>query len=51
MNKDLLSSNVLSVWVAYISKVECDFQVAPEVVWEIGVHVQHFQQVVSQDLV
>ena len=34
-----------------ISQVEGDLQVAPEHVGEVGIHVQHFQQVVPQDLV
>lgn len=35
----------------HISQVEGDLQVVPEHVSEVGIHVQHFQQVVSQDLV
>ena len=35
----------------HISQVEGDLQVPPEDVREVGVHVQHLQQVVPQDLV
>lgn len=35
----------------HISQVEGDLQVVPEHFGEVGIHVQHFQQVVSQDLV
>lgn len=35
----------------HISEIEGDLQVVPEHVGEVGIHVQHFQQVVSQDLV
>lgn len=35
----------------HISEVEGDLQVVPEQVGEVGVHVQHLQQVVSEDLV
>lgn len=35
----------------HISQVEGNLQVVPEHVGEVGIHVQHFQQVVSQDLV
>lgn len=35
----------------HISEVEGDFQVVPEQVGEVGVHVQHLQQVVPEDLV
>lgn len=35
----------------HISEVEGNFQVVPEQVGEVGVHVQHLQQVVSEDLV
>lgn len=35
----------------HISQVEGDLQVVPEHVREVRIHVQHFQQVVSQDLV
>lgn len=35
----------------HISQVEGDLQVVPEHIGEVGIHVQHFQQVVSQDLV
>lgn len=35
----------------HISQVEGDLQVVPEHVREVGIHVQHLQQVVPQDLV
>lgn len=35
----------------HISQVEGDFQVIPEHVCEVGIHVQHLQQIISQDLV
>lgn len=35
----------------HISEVEGNFQVVPEEVAEVGVHVQHLQQVISEDLV
>lgn len=35
----------------HISQVEGDLQVIPKRVREVGIHVQHFQQVVPQDLV
>lgn len=35
----------------HISEVEGNFQVVPEQVREVGVHVQHLQQVISEDLV
>jgi len=37
--------------IAHISQVEGDLQVVPEHIGEVGIHVQHFQQVVSEDLV
>lgn len=35
----------------HVSQVEGDLQAGPEVVGELGVHVQHLQQVVPMDLV
>lgn len=35
----------------YISQVECDLQVGPELVSEVRIHVHHLQQVLSLDLV
>lgn len=35
----------------HISEVEGNFQVVPEQVGEVWVHVQHLQQVISEDLV
>ena len=35
----------------YVSQVEGDLQVPPEVLGELGVHVQHLLNVLSQDLV
>lgn len=35
----------------HISQVEGDLQIVPEQLREVRIHVQHFQQVVPQDLV
>lgn len=43
------SSKSFRVSVSYISEVEGDFKVVPEVVGELGIHVQHFQDIFSED--
>lgn len=40
---------VFAVLAAHITEVEGDFQVVPEVVGELGIHVQHLQNVFSED--
>lgn len=37
--------------MTYISQVEGDLQVAPEVIWEFWIHVQNLQNILSVDLV
>lgn len=39
------------VYTTHISQVEGDFQVVPEVVCELRIHVEHLQNIFSEDLV
>lgn len=37
--------------MTYISQVKGDLQIAPEVIWELWIHVQYLQNILSVDLV